>query len=654
MCGIAGKWNLNSSLDGMSEIRSMVAEMHHRGPDSNGVWADEKAGIFLGHARLSILDTSEGGAQPMHSGCGRYVISFNGEVYNFGALRNELSRKGHRFNSSSDTEVVLAAIVEWGLRQAVQRFVGMFAIAVWDREEQQLSLCRDRIGIKPLYYGMSGGSFVFASEMKPFRKVEGFDLEVNRDALTLLFRHSYIPTPYSIYQSVRKLQPGHILRISKDNLHRGEVATSEPYWEALSVVDTEGGGAFRGSAEEAIEELHDLLKDAVKLRMVSDVPLGAFLSGGIDSSTVISLMQAQSSSPVRTFSIGLHEDTFNEAAQAKAVANHIGTNHTEFYVSSKEAQDVIPQLPDLYDEPFSDSSQIPTFLVSKLAREHLTVALTGDGGDELFAGYNRHDLGQRIWKRFAGFPAPFRTLTANALRVPSEGQWDRAFEFISPLLPEKMKIRLPGYRAHKLAEVIGIQKPEDMYFALVSHWREPEKLVIGGREPQTNLHAESNALSREVDFREKMMYLDLISYLPEDILAKVDRASMGASLEARVPLIDHRVVEFAWSLPLDYKIREGEGKWVLRKILEKYVPRELFERPKMGFGIPIGSWLKTDLRDWAENLLDEGKMRDQGYLNAAPIRQVWEEHLAGKSDWGYLIWDVLMFQGWLERWEMEK
>lgn len=645
---------MNSSREGMSELRTMVADMHHRGPDSNGVWADEQLGVFLGHARLSILDTSEDGSQPMLSLCGRFVISYNGEVYNFEVLRDELSRLGHRFRSTSDTEVVLAAIVEWGLKRAVQRFVGMFAIAVWDREKQLLSLCRDRIGIKPLYYGMSGGSFVFASEMKPFRRVHGFELEVDSDALTLLFRHSYIPTPYSIYKSVRKLQPGHILQVSTENLHRGELATSEPYWEALSVVETQGGGAFAGSAEEAIEELHDLLKDAVKLRMVSDVPLGAFLSGGIDSSTVIALMQAQSSNPVRTFSIGLHEESFNEAAQAKAVAKHIGTAHTEFYVSSKEAQDVIPQIPNLYDEPFSDSSQIPTFLVSKLAREHLTVALTGDGGDELFAGYNRHDLGQRIWKRFAGFPAPFRSLTAGALRSLSEGQWDRAFEMVAPLLPEKMRIRLPGYRAHKLADVIGIQKPEDMYFALVSHWREPEKLVIGGQEPQTNLHSDSCILSREVDFREKMMYLDLISYLPEDILTKVDRASMGASLEARVPLIDHRVVEFAWSLPLDYKIREGEGKWILRKILEKYVPRDLFERPKMGFGIPVGSWLRNDLRDWAESLLDEQKLKDRGYLEAAPIRQIWEEHLAGKSDWGYLIWDVLMFQGWLERWENEK
>jgi asparagine synthase (glutamine-hydrolysing) len=626
----------------------MVASIRNRGPDSRGVWQDREEAIGLGHARLSIIDLSEMGHQPMVSVCGRYVIVYNGEIYNFQAIAEDLKEEGCRFRGNADTEVLLTAIAQWGIDAAVERLIGMFAFAVWDRERKEVTLCRDRLGIKPLYYGIHQGVLVFGSELKPFREVGGFDLSLNRDALTLLLRHNYIPTPHSVYEKVHKLRPGHLLTLKSDEVRASNSGSSRSFWSAKSVVETRGGGLFGGSADEAVDSLETLLADAVGARMIADVPLGAFLSGGIDSSVVVALMQAQSSKPVKTFTIGLSEEGFNEATHAKAVAEHLGTDHTELYVTTREAQSVIPDLASVYDEPFSDSSQIPTVIVSQLARESVTVALSGDGGDELFGGYNRYDMGHRVWSKFSRMPRIGRSAAYRLLRTLNERQWDSLFGMISPVLPAKARIRMPGYRAHKLAEVIRYMDPERMYRELVSHWKHPEDAVIGGREHLTNLTDPAVQLDHKIDdFRERMMYLDSISYMPDDILTKVDRASMFVGLEARVPILDHRVFEFAWTLPLDYKIRNGKGKWVLREVLGRYVPEKLFERPKMGFGIPVGVWLREGLRDWAEDLLDPKKLEEQGLVEAEPVRNLWKQHLAGTADYQYLLWDILMLQSWL-------
>lgn len=611
--------------------------MRLRGPDSKGIWEDEKAGIGLGHSRLAILDLSHLGNQPMHSECGRFVICYNGEIYNFREIASRLQDLGHRFVGDSDTEVALAAISEWGVEKAVCEFVGMFAFGLWDQKERTLTLCRDRIGIKPLYVGLDRNKLVFASELKPFRATLDFDLTINRDALTLLLRHNYIPAPHSIFEKVYKLQPGNILRINQSDLEKNELPSSFSFWDAKHIVESRGLSRFDGSPEEAVSELETHLRNAVGDRMISDVPLGAFLSGGIDSSTVVALMQAQSTQPVRTFSIGFEEEKYNEAVHAAKVAQHLGTDHTELYVTQQEAQNVIPKLPQIFDEPFSDSSQIPTFLVSQLARRDVTVSLSGDGGDELFGGYPRYALGERITKRMFPIPRLTRKLGAHALTLLSESQWNQ--------------LRLPGHRIHKLAEMLELTTPGSVYRSLVSHWKNPAEVVIDGKEPLTKLtDPEAQLSGKGPNFQEQMMYLDLVSYLPGDILTKVDRASMGVSLEARVPLLDHRVVEFAWSLPFDYKVRNGETKWILSQVLGRFLPKLLFDRPKMGFGIPVGEWLRGELREWAEELLDEERLKQEGYFEPRQIRQTWEEHLSNRSHLPYHLWDVLMFQAWNEEW----
>ncbi|MEM9280763.1 MAG: asparagine synthase (glutamine-hydrolyzing) [Verrucomicrobiota bacterium] len=652
MCGISGIWEREASVDIRKCVTSQIDCLRHRGPDGKGIWYDDENGVALGHARLSILELTDLGSQPMHSRCGRYVISYNGEVYNFQKLRSDLSTLGHVFKGTSDTEVMLAAISEWGVFEAVKKFVGMFAFALWDRKENTIQLCRDRIGIKPIYYYWDGKSLVFASELKALKVIPHLNLDINRDAVTLLLRHSYIPSPFSIYRNVSKLLPGQILTVGEIDFENGELPDPEPFWSAKDVVESRGGGEFTGSATEAVAELDRFLGDAIEARMISDVPLGAFLSGGVDSSTVVAIMQSRSSRPVRTFSIGFSESEFNEAVQAKEVADYLGTNHTEWYVSPKEAQAVIPNLPHFYDEPFSDSSQIPTMLVSELAKRQVTVSLSGDGGDELFAGYNRYEIGHQMWMRFRRMPGFARSFMSSGLRALSEKQWNTLFRLGSPFLPQRWRLRMPGYRAHKFSEVVAVSDPKAMYRQLVSHWNEPEKLVVGSKEPLTCLTDPEDQLSEGIaDFRERMMYLDLIAYLQGDVLTKVDRASMSVGLEARVPLLDHRVVEFAWSLPMEYKIRNGRGKWVLRKVLEQYLPERLINRPKMGFGIPIGEWLRGDLRDWAESLLDDNEMMDQGILDPSPIRKIWGQHLSGDADWQYLLWDVLMFQAWIKHQE---
>jgi asparagine synthase (glutamine-hydrolysing) len=628
-------------------VRRMSDTLVHRGPDDEGSYIDEATGLALGFRRLSIIDLSPEGHQPMTSRDGRYVLIFNGEIYNFKALRRELEDLGHRWRGHSDTEVMLAAFTEWGVEPAIKRFNGMFALALWDKRERTLYLTRDRIGEKPLYYGFSGNTFLFGSELKALRAHPDFKAGINRDALALFLRYNYIPAPYSIYQGIYKLTPGTYLSLDERETSVGQLPEPLPYWSAREAAELGTASPFEGTEAEAVAELEALLNDAVGLRMVADVPLGAFLSGGVDSSTVVALMQAQSSQPVKTFSIGFTEEAYNEARHARAVAEHLKTDHTELYVTPEDAMAVIPRLPALYDEPFSDSSQIPTFLVSQLARRHVTVSLSGDGGDELFAGYNRYLLGQSVWNKISWMPKGSRAVAAGALTTVSPRAWDRAFTGLKPFLPSRLQHARAGDRLHKLAEILTVSDVEAMYMNIVSHWKHPTRLVPGSSEPRTIL-TDERAWANLPGIIQRMMYLDAVTYLPDDILVKVDRASMGVSLEARVPFLDHRVFELSWRLPLSWKIKEGQSKWPLRQILYKHVPRALIERPKMGFGIPVGEWLRGPLRDWAESLLDEGRLKREGLLNAEPVRRKWEEHLRGVRNWQYYIWDVLMFQGWLE------
>lgn len=647
MCGIAGflESHPHSSPERLEEIALRMAEtLWHRGPDDGGAWAHADAGVALSMRRLAIRDLSPAGHQPMQSASGRYVIVYNGEIYNCEELRRDIQAQGGevRFRGHSDTEVMLAAFERWSVRDALCRFNGMFAFALWDRQKRTLTLARDRFGEKPLYYSIVGGTFMFASELKALRAHPQFSGELDLGAAALHLRHNCIPAPYSIYKHTRKLPPATLLTVSRSDL----AAVPQPYWSLREVAEHGFGNRFGGSEPEAIEELERLLRDAVKVRMYSDVPLGAFLSGGIDSSTVVALMQAQSGIPVKTFSIGLHNSAYNEASEAARVAKHLNTAHTEFYVTSQEALDVVPLLPEIYDEPFADSSQIPTFLVSKLARRQVTVSLSGDGGDELFGGYNRHTWGGPLWRKLKPFPRWLRRAGAAGITVLSPNAWDLLFSSFGPVLPSALHHRMPGYKLHKLASVAGSSDVREMYYKLSSHWFSPEAVVRGATEPPTLL---TNPGAADLpNATEQMMYLDSLTYLPDDILVKLDRATMAVSLEGRVPFLDHRVAEFAWRLPLSMRVRRQEGKWILRQVLYRYVPRELVERPKFGFGIPLSSWLRGPLRDWAEALLSEERLRREGFFDPVPIRRCWQEHLSGRRNWEYHLWDVLMFQGWLE------
>ncbi len=642
MCGITGFFDTTHSFSPemqLNIVTRMSESIRHRGPDDSGAWSEAETGIALGFRRLAILDLSPTGHQPMQSADERFVIVFNGEIYNFISLRAELSQLGHFFRGTSDTEIMLAAIRQWGLQPAVQRFNGMFAFALWDKRERSLSLVRDRLGIKPLYYGWTGRTLLFGSELKTLRAYPDFQGEVDRDALTLFLRHSYIPAPFSIYRGVKKLPPASILTITADQ--RPENEDPKPYWSANQIV-TEGlARPFTGDDSEAIELLEAQLTRSIGLRMIADVPLGAFLSGGLDSSTVVALMQKQSSRPVKTFTIGFNEAGFDEAQHAKSVAHYLGTDHTELYITPETARAVIPNLPTLYDEPFADPSQIPTFLVSEMARQHVTVSLSGDGGDELFGGYNRYFWTTQMWKAFGWAPLSLRRAASRGLARISPQTLSKLLGFT----------RMPnlGDKIHKVLEIMPSVSPEAIYLDLVSLWKQPAELVIGAREPLTPL-TDHSAWLKTPSLAEQMMALDLITYLPDDILAKVDRASMGTSLEARAPFLDdHETVEFAWKLPLKMKIRNGQGKWILRQVLHRHVPREMLKRPKMGFGVPIGAWLRGPLRAWTEDLLNEPRLRQEGYFNPAPIRQKWQEHLIRGRKWQYYLWNVLMFQAWLEK-----
>ncbi len=657
MCGLAGFFQASGidSDQACALVTRMGDHIAHRGPDDGGVWCDSNAGIALAHRRLSILDLSLAGHQPMVSACRRYVIVFNGEIYNHLDLRKVLDVRplspavthktggGVDWRGHSDTETLLAAIAAWGVEETLKQCVGMFAFALWDRQTRSLTLARDRLGEKPLYYGWQGECFLFGSELKSLRAHPAFRGEINRDALALFMRHNAVPAPYSIYQGIHKLPPGTLLFV-KPGDHE---AQPRAYWSAREAAETGQHSPFAGTETEARAALDTVLRQAVAGQMLADVPLGAFLSGGVDSSTVVALMQAQSARPVRTFTIGFHEAGYNEAEHAHAVAAHLGTEHTELYVTAEQAMAVIPRLPALYDEPFADSSQIPTFLVSELARRHVAVSLSGDGGDELFGGYNRYFWATSIWRRIGWAPLSMRAAMAGVLTTLPPSAWNGVFKGLARFLPAGWRYANPGDKLHKLAEILAVRSPEEIYLGLVSHWKRPADVVRGAREPATVL-TDPAQWADVPDFESRMMYLDQMTYLPDDILTKVDRAAMGVSLETRVPLLDHRVVEFAWSLPLSMKIRHDQGKWLLRQVLYQYVPPALIERPKMGFGIPLDVWLRGPLRPWAEALLDENRLMREGYFNPTPIREKWADHLAGRRNWSYYLWDVLMFQAWLE------
>ena len=641
MCGFAGFIADVSFTGNTSEIlEEMGLAIRSRGPDSSGQWFDSQNRIGLIHRRLAIVDLSEAGHQPMASVSGRFMLAYNGEIYNHLDLRRELEQLAPRsWRGHSDTETLLAAIEQWGLKLSLQKAIGMFALALWDSEQRSLQLARDRFGEKPLYYGWQQQQFLFGSQLNALRAHPAFAPEIDRNTLTLLLRHNYIPAPYSIYQHIFKLLPGQIL-----TLDAKQQQTVESYWCAKAEMSKAAKSLATGATEQLLSETEATLKAAVGRQMVADVPLGAFLSGGVDSSLIVALMQSQAQTPVKTFSIGFDDPRFNEAEFAKAVAKHLGTEHTELYVSEQDVLAVVPRLAEIYDEPFSDSSQIPTYLVSKIARQHVTVSLSGDAGDELFCGYNRYILTARLWGKLNKVPTPLRRLAAKFLTAVPVNSWNT----LAKVLPTSWRLSNLGDKLHKAAGVVSSNSIEDLYLGLVSHWQKPETVVLGSKEPLSAL----TDPARKASFADpilQMMAQDTLSYLPDDILVKVDRAAMAVSLETRAPFLDHTVLEHAWRLPMSLKLQGGKSKWCLRQILYKYVPQALIERPKMGFAVPLDAWLRGPLQSWAEALLAEERLRSEGFFDVTQVRNMWQEHLSGKRNWQYQLWDILMFQAWYQR-----
>jgi asparagine synthase (glutamine-hydrolysing) len=642
VCGVSGFLDTSGrSPEALAGLASAMSDtLEHRGPDDEGIWIDAEAGIGLGVRRLAVLDLSPHGHQPMISTDARYVLVYNGEIYNFRELRAELQGRGHRFRGGSDTEVVLASVLEWGVDGALRRANGMFAFGLWDRTRRTLHLARDRLGEKPLYYGWSARTFLFASELKALLAHPDFDGEIDREALTLFFRYKHVPWPWSIYRGIRKLAPGTSVTVRAAD--RGRLPDPVAYWDLGKEAEKGAATPFVGSSTDVTDRLRELLSDSVRMRLEADVPLGALLSGGIDSSSVVALMQEQSVRPVQTFTVAFEEAAFDESGQAAAVAERLGTDHTAVTVGASDVRDVIPTLPSMYDEPFGGASQIPTHLLSRLARSRVTVALSGDGGDELFGGYNRH-----AWAWGRRLPGAVRMPAARALELMTPERWEGIVRAADPLLPERLRHRSPADKLRKIVD--GLRAPDDAsaYLALVSHWREPETIVVGGCEP---LSPASDRVRWPAvpDFRQQMMVVDALTYLPDDVLTKVDRASMAVGLEVRAPFLDHRLVEFAWTLPVDAKIRGGIGKQPLRRLLESYLPAKLVNRPKMGFDLPLGDWLRGPLREWAGTLLDGARLREEGFVRPEPVQAAWCEHLSGRRNRQYEIWDVLIFETWLE------
>jgi len=646
MCGIAGLLGHPNSVGSMNlAIALMGNTLKLRGPDSEGTWCDTNPDIGLTHRRLSILDLSSAGHQPMHSTCSRYVIVYNGEIYNWAELRSELETLGHGpvWRGRSDTEVLLAGVGAWGLKATLRRARGMFALALWDRVEKTLTLARDRIGEKPLYYGRVGDCFAFGSELKALRALPDARFDTDPAALALMLRYGYVPAPYSIYRDIYKLPPGTLLRVTA----AGRKDVPEQWW-SFSAIAQEAAANRRAHGDgEALDELEEVLGAAIGEQMNADVPLGALLSGGLDSSTVVSLMQARTTRPIRTYTIGFAENDYDESAYANAVAYHLGTDHTELRVSPAEALEIIPLLADIYDEPFGDSSQIPTALVCALTRQHVTVCLSGDAGDELFGGYNRYSWATSLWLRIGRLPPYVRRAGLSGIPLIRAEAWNELLGLITPFLPSRLRVSNPGDKLHKLADVFTASTPEALYRELVSQWRGHLPL-LGINEPST-LIAKPSHWPDLPSFTERMMAVDTLTYLPDDILVKLDRAAMASSLETRLPFLDPRVIDFAWRLPLHYKLRDGQSKWLLRQLLYRYVPRELVERPKQGFGLPIEHWLRGSLRDWVEDLLSHASLSADGLLDPKPIRDMWQHHLSGRN-FQHSLWNVLMYQLWRRRW----
>lgn len=642
MCGLAGFLGAGDEATLLrTKAIAMADALVHRGPDDAGAWVDADAGIALGHRRLSIIDLSEAGHQPMRSASGRWVIAYNGEIYNHLELRSLLDaqRAAPAWRGHSDTETLLAAIQAWGLDETLRRCVGMFAFALWDREDRVLHLARDRLGEKPLYYGWQGGVFLFGSELKALRAHPAFESAVDRDALALLLRGNCVPAPYSIHQGIRKLTPGTSLRVSRTVRDAAPV----PYWSLAEVAEQGVASPAELDGDALVEQLHGLLSGAVRRQMLADVPIGSLLSGGIDSTMITALMQANSRGPVKTFTIGFDRADYDEADHAAAIARHLGTEHTALRLNGDDALALVPQLAKVYDEPFADSSQLPTMLVMSLARRHVTVALSGDGGDEFFGGYNRYIFGPKLGRRLARLPAPVRSILGRVMHGIPVSTWDR-FEGAFA----RRGISLPGVKMHKLGQRIGvIDSIDDLYAALVSEWAHEPGLVIGAKAVPNLLDDRASWPALD-DAAARMMAVDGLTYLPDDILTKVDRASMAVSLETRAPFLDRDVVEFAWRIPVATKLRDGKGKWPLRQILDRYVPSSLLDRPKMGFGVPLDEWLRGPLREWAGDLLAAERLHREGYFDPAPITRTWQAHLRGSQQAGHALWSVLAFQAWLE------
>ena len=638
MCGIAGYVGKTSYP--YNCLGEMAKAINHRGPDDRGTWYNEDEEIGLAHARLSILDLSSAGHQPMHSVSKNFVLVFNGEIYNHKVLRSELELIAQRnWLGHSDTETLLVAIDHWGLEKTLKKAKGMFAIALWDKRNKNLSLACDRIGEKPLYYGWVNDQFVFASELKSIKKFPEFKNLIDRNSLALFLRFNSIPAPHSIYQDIYKLEPGQIIQLNAES----KKVKKFNFWSTEEVYNKGNLSQVSGTPEEIVDQLEVVLSKAVSSQMQSDVPLGAFLSGGIDSSTIVALMQSQSDSQVNTFTIGFNAKEYDEAKHARMVANHIGTNHFEMYVSERDALDIIPDLPNIYDEPFADSSQIPTYLVSKFAKQEVTVALSGDAGDELFGGYNRYVFAEKMFSKIMKGPISIRQLISSAVFTMTEEKWNA---LLNNFLSERFADI--GHKLHKVANVLPAKSIRDMHFKLVSQIHNPSDWLLNANEYKTSLNDDTKRFV-ELNPIEQMMAYDLITYLPTDILTKVDRAAMAVSLETRVPFLDQNVIEFSASLPMEFKIRNGVTKWALREVLYKHVPKDLIERPKMGFGVPLAEWLRGPLQDWAEPLLDEKRLHQEGFFDVEFVRNKWLEHLSGKRNWHHQLWNVLMFQAWLEK-----
>jgi asparagine synthase (glutamine-hydrolysing) len=649
MCGFAGTLT-TAGLDRCEltdQVCRMIAPLAHRGPDDSGIWADERAGAAFGFRRLAILDLSPNGHQPMWSPSRRFVMVFNGEVYNYKHLRRELEQHGYRFRGHSDSEVILAGFEQWGIREAVGRFVGMFAIAVWDARQRELSLVRDRLGKKPLYVYSEPGLITFGSELKALLAGPSFDRSIDHAALASYFRYLYVPAPMSIFTHAIKLPPAHILTVSDP---RSPLPASNPYWSLPDVAARGLANPFSGSEADAVDELDALLVDAVGCRMYSDVPLGALLSGGVDSSLVVSLMQAASDRPVKTYTIGFAEEEFDEAEHAARVAQHLGTDHTQLRLTGEDAHSLIPRLPQVFDEPLADPSQLPTLLVSQLARRHVTVALSGDGGDELFGGYDRYVYGGRVLPRVIRIPRAVRRPMAAGMRSVRPETWDRLSRWTAALVPGLPRQRF-GQRVHKLSNLMSADSVSDMYRSLLSAWQQPDGLVLNGHHTEDR-NARILDGSEPAHLLDRMMLADQTLYLPDDLLAKLDRASMAVSLEVRAPLLDHRVAEFSWRLPRSLKLRGRQGKWILRQALYRRVPRAMVERPKMGFSVPIDRWLRGPLRDWAQGLLSPGELGRNGLLDPEPVTRAWRDLQDGRRPAGAALWAVIMFQAWRAQWDV--